>query len=105
MKKNNLEALLVKKSKLELGYEPAIFNLKLEKDRRAVEKLFAAHEILTVSDDYEEQLRELFGIKNPSSVYAPDFAAKFKAFHLSLKAQASLTEHGRWVFYPWIGAL
>ena len=109
--KNNLEKLLAGKAKLDLGFEPTIFNLKLEKDRRAVKKLFAAHRILSVSDDYEEQLRELFGIKNPSWVYAPDFAAKFKAFHGSLKKQASknsarnLTEHGRWVFYPWIGAL
>lgn len=118
MAKNNLEKLLVKKAKIDLGYEPTIFNLKLEKDRRVVKKLFASHQILSVSDDYEEQLRELFGIKNPSWVYAPGFAEKFKAFHAGLKKQAqknsrattkasakNLAEHGRWVFYPWLGSL
>ena len=105
MAKNNIEKLLVKKSKLDLGYKPNIFDLRAEKDCRAVKKLFATHKVLRVSDDYEEQLRELFGIKNPSWVYAPDFGAKFKAFHGSLKKQASLVEHGRWVFYPWLGSL
>ena len=107
----HLQKVLIKKAKVDLGYEPRIFNLKIEKDRRAVKKLFASHQVLSVSDDYEEQLRELFGIKNPSWVYEPDFAAKFKAFHGGLKKQASkasaknLAEHGRWVFYPWLGSL
>jgi hypothetical protein len=105
MAKNNLERLLVKKANVELDYEPIIFNLKKEADRRALGKLFATHKIQNVSDDYEEQLRELFGIKNPAWVYAPDFGAKFKEFHGSLKQRASLMEHGRWVFYPWIGSL
>jgi hypothetical protein len=105
MKKNNLEKLLVKKASVDLGFEPVIFNLKLEKDRRAVKKIFATHRILSVSDDYEEQLRELFGIKNPSWVYAPDFVKKFDTFHGSIKKQMSLSEHGRWVFYPWLGSL
>lgn len=105
MKKNNLEKLLVKKSKLELGHEPSIFNLKLEKDRHSVQKLLTANKILSISDDYEEQLRELFGIRNPSWVYTPDFGAKFKLFHSSLKKEMSLAEHGRWAFYPWLGSL
>jgi tRNA threonylcarbamoyladenosine dehydratase len=100
-----IEKILIQKAKVDLGFEPAIFNLKLEKDRRAIKKLSVAHKIISVSDDYEEQLRELFGIKNPSWVCAPDFAAKFKAFHGSLKKQISLAEHGRWVFYPWLGSL
>src|SRR5579862_7251583 len=112
MAKRDLEKLLVKKAKIDLGYEPTIFNLKIERDRRAIKKLLASHKIQNVSDDYEEQLRELFGIKNPSWVHAPDFGAKFKAFHVGLKKaalknskQGSLAEHGRWVFYPWIGTL
>lgn len=108
MTKHNLEAALIKRAKIELGHEPSIFNLKLEKDRRAVEKLLSAHKVQSVSDDYEEQLREMFAIKHPSWVYAPDFGAKFKTFHNGLKQAAkdlSLVEHGRWVFYPWNGAL
>lgn len=103
--KNNLEKLLIKKSKTGFSYEPNVFNLKLKKDRRAVKKLLVAHKIQSVSDDYEEQLRELFGVKNPSWVYAPDFGTKFKKFYGSLERQVSLVEHGRWVFYPWIGTL
>jgi hypothetical protein len=105
MAQNHLEKLLVKKSKSDLGFEPTIFNLKIAKDHRVVQKLFATHKILTVSDDYEEQLRELFSIKNPSLVYATGFDKKFKAFHGSLKKQTSLAKHGRWVFYPWLGSL
>jgi molybdopterin/thiamine biosynthesis adenylyltransferase len=105
MKKDNLEKLLVKKTKEDFGFKPSVFNLKLERDRRAVGKLLADHKIQGVSDDYEEQLRELFGIKNPSMVYASDFAARFKVFHGDLKKELSLAEHGRWVFYPWLGAM
>ncbi len=105
MKKNDLEELLVKKEKTDLGFAPVIFNLALEKDRRAIKGLLAAHKIQGVSDDYEEQLRELFGVRNPSKVYAPDFRARFNAFHGALRNRSSLVEHGRWVFYPWLAAL
>lgn len=109
MKPTSLEKVLAKQASIDLGFAPAIFNFKLEKDRRAVAKFFSARKVLSVSDDYEEQLRELFGIQHPSWVYAPDFGAKFKGYHKSLQQKAlpkkSLAEHGRWVFYPWLGSL
>src|SRR5258708_14595767 len=105
MAKNNLENILNKKAKADVGWKPFIFDLKHEKDRRAIKKLLAAREIQSVSDDYEEQLRELFGVKTPSKVYTPGFKEKFKEFHDSLKKKSSLAEHGRWVFYPWLTTL
>ncbi|HVO28635.1 MAG TPA: ThiF family adenylyltransferase [Candidatus Paceibacterota bacterium] len=105
MKKNPLEKVLVRHAGVDVGFEPVIFNLASGKDRGEVKKLLNARKIQSVSDDYDEQLRELFGIKNPSMVYAPGFEEKFRSFRTALGRTMPLSEHGRWAYYPWIGAL
>lgn len=103
--KNNLENRLAKHVKVDLGFEPVIFNLAIARDRNSLKKLLDGGRVQSVSDDYEEQLREFFGIKNPSIVYAPGFEEKFKDFYRALAKHRPLSEHGRWVYYPWSGAL
>jgi hypothetical protein len=105
MKKNNLERALAQKANVDLGFEPVIFNLAHAKDKNAVKNLLNHKQIQSVSDDYDEQLKEMFAVKNPSWVYKPDFTQKFQAFRDSLIAKAPLSEHGRWVHYPWLAAL
>lgn len=104
MAKSALERALAKKANLDHGFEPVIFNLTRERDRRAVKKLLASREIRSVSDDYREQLQELFAVQNPSIVYGPDFKPRFAAYCAALAARAPLAEHGRWIYYPWLGA-
>lgn len=57
--------------------------------------------IKQVSDDYEEQQRELFGIKNPSRVYAPGFEEAFQEHYRVLSAAKPLSQDGRWAYFPW----
>src|ERR1700685_283020 len=86
-------------------FEPLIFNIKKVGERRAVEKLILSRQAQHIVDDYDEQLRELFGIKNPTMVYTPVFEEKFQAYRSTLIKKAPLTEHGRWIFYPWRSTL
>ncbi len=62
----------------EIKNEPVIFDFKNEEDKKEVLKLLEEKKINWVSDDYAEQLKELFAVKN---------------------------QEGKWVFYPWLGAL
>lgn len=89
----------------EVVSKPTIFNLSVAADQTAVQALFDSGNIQTVSDDYEEQVRELFAINNPSQVYQPDFAAKMAAHFEELKAKMPLSEQGRWVYYPWLSTV
>lgn len=103
--KMNLAKTFGKMAKRDLGFTPVIFNLKLERDRRAVKKLLRASDVRSVSDDYMEQLRELFAVENPRLVYGPELKPRFAAYCAALEKRAPLAEHGRWVYYPWLGAL
>jgi molybdopterin/thiamine biosynthesis adenylyltransferase len=81
--------------------KPTIFDLSQTADRTDFEKLIADGAIKQISDDYEEEQLELFGIKNPSKVYAPGFKESFQEYFKSLSAEKSLSQHGRWVYFPW----
>lgn len=83
--------------------KPIIFDLQNHKDEQAVLKLFTAKKILCITDDYEEQLKELFAINNPILVYAPNFTKNFKDYLVILKKQTSLSSQGKWVYFPWNG--
>lgn len=87
------------------GFQPVIFNLRVPRDRRAFKKLLRGPQVRSISDDYEEQLRELFAINNPSLVYVPEYAPRFAAWHAALLRRMPLAEQGRWIYYPWLGAL
>lgn len=81
--------------------KPILFDLSTNKDRKRFETLLTTGAIKQTSDDYEEQQRELFGINNPARVYAPGFEEAFQEYVRSLSPTTSLTEHGRWVYFPW----
>ncbi len=105
MKKNDIGAALRKRASDGANFKPTFFDLNSEKDRRAVTKLLSEKKIQNVSDDYDEELRELYGMKNPPFVYAPDFENKFQAFRDSLVKKAPLSHHGRWAYYPWLATI
>jgi len=85
----------------ETASKPSIFDLSQSEDRTRFEALLASGAIKQISDDYEEEQRELFGIQNPTRVYAPGFEEAFQEHFRSLSAERSLSEHGRWAYFPW----
>ena len=81
--------------------KPEVFDLSQDGDRARFEALLASGAVKQVSDDYEEEQRELFGVKNPSRVYAPGFEEAFQEQFRALSAKRPLSEHGRWAYFPW----
>ena len=84
---------------------PAIFDFKSEDDQKSASDLFASGKIQAVTDDYREQMSELFAINNPSMVYAPDFKKKFEDYYSALEKECPLWQNGRWVYFPWLSKL
>ncbi|MHB8710094.1 MAG: ThiF family adenylyltransferase [Minisyncoccota bacterium] len=85
----------------ETASKPIIFDLSRSGDCTHFEALLKEGTIKQISDDYEEQQRELFGIKNPSRVYAPGFEEAFQEHYRSLSVAKPLSEDGRWAYFPW----
>jgi molybdopterin/thiamine biosynthesis adenylyltransferase len=107
MKKSEqrLKSFIEKKIAPAEGSGPLIFNLQRSKDRKALSKLFEKDRINQAVDDYEEQLRELFAVNNPSIFYSPGFGDRFKE-HLSfISGKAPLWQQGRWIYFPWFFTL
>lgn len=84
-----------------IASKPTLFDLSNPEDRSRFEALVADGSIQQISDDYEEQQRELFGVQNPSRVYAPGFEESFQEHYRSLRAEKPISEHGRWAYFPW----
>ncbi|HUY62365.1 MAG TPA: ThiF family adenylyltransferase [Candidatus Paceibacterota bacterium] len=97
----NLGNVLDKLASEPVESKPTILDLSREKDTTRLESLVKEGAIKQISDDYEEEQRELFGIKNPSKVYTPDFEKEFQAYYKSLQDEKPLHEHGRWAYLPW----
>lgn len=84
---------------------PKLFRLRNVRDRRALQKLIAARDVLHVADDYEEQLHELFAVAHPSRVYTPTFPREFKKYRDRLETKMPLWQQGTWVYYPWLATV
>ena len=80
---------------------PELFDLSREGDRTRFSELVESGSVKQVSDDFEEQQRELFAIKNPTKVYAPGFEDAFQEHWKSLQSEKPLSEYGRWAYFPW----
>lgn len=87
------------------GYKPTIFTLSNPDHQKQLQALFDAKKIQYVSDDYEEQQLELFGVNNPSKVYTPTFKQEFKEFYDFIQSETPIWQHGNWVYFPWSSTL
>src|SRR3989344_6485954 len=85
--------------------KPQFFDLAQPADQTRLDLLFLQNKILSVVDDYHEQLLELFQVKNPSLVYTPDFKEKFEDHLQELITKKALDEQGLWVYFAWSGCL
>lgn len=101
----NLKKHLAEKSSEVFNSRPIIFDFRKESDQKASEDLLASGRIQCVVDDYREQQNELFAVKNPSMVYAPDFKKKFEDYYSELEGECPLWQSGRWVYFPWLSKL
>ncbi len=84
-----------------LCFEPVLFNLSIAGDQEKFQALISSGDIQQISNDYEEQQKELFGVNNPSHVYLPTFKEEFAEYYQSLSTENPLWQHGRWVYYSW----
>ncbi len=107
MKSKSMERRLIGglgKENPSISLKPSIFNLENQKDKNSLSKLLTAGSIQHVRDNYIEQQHELFAVKNPSTVYSPDFEKNFEKYLADLEKDAPLWQQGRWVYFPWLGA-
>jgi tRNA threonylcarbamoyladenosine dehydratase len=102
---NNQLDYLSKNANLDKQLKPIFLRLAEKKSLQSLEKLINQNKILSISDDYEEQLRELFAIENPQKVYGPLFGEQFNQHLAMLVKKLPLSEQGTWVYFPWNGNL
>jgi molybdopterin/thiamine biosynthesis adenylyltransferase len=95
----------MKRLNVPLPWKPSILDLSKETDRAAVDALMKSGDVRFVCDDYEEQLREHFSFLNPSRVFDPGLEQAFQAHRAELEKTAPISQHGRWVHYPWRATL
>src|SRR5580765_1886649 len=88
-----------------ISSEPVILNLKNEAHAKQLQDFLDDGSVCVISDDYVEQLKELFAVKNPTLVYQPGFEDKFKEFLSQQENERPLFTQGNWVFYPWLSSL
>lgn len=101
----NLKKSLNEKLSEVFDSRPIIFDFNKKSDQKASENLFASGRIQCVIDDYKEQQNELFGVKNPSMVYTPDFKKNFENYYSGIEKECPIWQNGRWVYFPWLSKL
>jgi hypothetical protein len=97
----NLELQLQQK-KDEHNLKPEFFDLSLPADQDKITELLNTARIQSVIDDYEEEQLELFGVKNPTKVYTPNFKQEFQEYYKNIQQEKPIWQHGLWVLYPWL---
>ncbi|MEA1929379.1 MAG: ThiF family adenylyltransferase [Patescibacteria group bacterium] len=99
------EKFLKENANQDLSSEPTIFDLSKRSGEEDLQGLIDQNGVQVVVDDYEEQQRELFGVNNPSKVYAPNFETDFQDYLRGLGESMPLWRQGHWVYYPWSSTL
>lgn len=100
-----IDEILNQKSKIVSESKPALFDLDKKEDGVSVSKLIDEGKIQHIVDDFQEQLRELFAVKNPSQVFASTFKADLENYITGLGKEKPFHLHGKWVYFPWISTL
>lgn len=101
----DLGSVLKEKAGSRAVSKPVLFDLTKSQDQEAVSDLLKTGGIQHAVDDYREQQHELFQVKNPTIVYAPNFSEEFKKYVNGLEVRGPLWQHGRWAYFPWISTI
>jgi molybdopterin/thiamine biosynthesis adenylyltransferase len=97
----NLESNIKKIAKNPTDSKPVLFNLSKAKDRNSLKNLIAKNKILTVIDEYDEQLKEYFEVSNPNIVFSANFQKSFSDFMVKVKTSKNILGKGLWAYFPW----
>lgn len=97
----DIQEFITKRTKYAADSKPILLDLSTEADRVKLSELADAHKVQHVSDDYREELKELFQVQNPVQVCTPDFPKLFEEYIKNLEAEKPLWQHGRWAYFPW----
>ena len=89
-----------RKPKFNFEYKPLILNLKKLRDKKIFLKLKKDRKIKLV-DNYTEQLKELFAIKEPKKFFSENFEPEFNN---NLNTIKNVNEEGRWVYFSWLNS-
>lgn len=81
------------------NFKPDFYNLSIENDRLNLEELIENTPDLIVHDRMDEQLKELFKIKNAQKRLSANDLEGFLTKWI--KENDSIEEYGVWVFYSW----
>ncbi|MEK7542679.1 MAG: ThiF family adenylyltransferase [Patescibacteria group bacterium] len=100
-----IKQFIAKKVNIFSESRPYIFDLQNEEDRERVSAFILESKIQYVVDDYREQLKELFQVRNPILVYMPDFEDQFSRYVQNIEEETPLWQHGRWICFPWLSTL
>jgi len=102
---HELETTLRKKANTQTDAKPLILDMKKPEDQATLADLFSKKIILEVADDFVEAEKEYFAVCHPTLVYQPGFEDAFKEHMKELESHGSLWTQGKWVYFPWLGAL
>jgi ThiF family len=80
---------------------PLIFN-KIDQSLEEIKRACMPYRVV---DTYQEQLEDLFLIRNPHHRFNKDYKEELKGFIKEHSQGKSLTSCGTWVYFPWNGIL
>jgi tRNA threonylcarbamoyladenosine dehydratase len=98
-----LEKLL--KQKQNFCYSPTLFNLNKRSGQIRLKRIFKKNKGVQITDNYINQLEELFSINNPALAFSPKLKESFNFFLYKFSKQKPVWKQGRWVYYPWLKSL
>ncbi len=78
--------------------KPTLFNLSVESDAQALDKLKKDGLVLHSLDTITAQLAELYAIEHPEDAFSPELKVKTESYIAGL---GDLTQYGVWVYFPW----
>ncbi len=97
-----LEILLKQKVKKTQLSRPELFKLNNPSQRGQVFGIIKNNPNIQVIDDYREQLKELFAIRNPNLALSPDFLKDFGVFLAKSILKTPMYQQGVWAYFPWL---
>lgn len=98
-----MEAALRKLRKRASEPKSVLFDLSVPAERARFKVLLEDGSIRAIADDFEEEQRELYGIRHPDRVHAPGFAESFATHYAKLTNERPPYEQGCWAYFPWSG--
>ena len=101
----DIENFIIAKRNNHLDSRSVFFDLSKKMHHSSLEILAKAHKNCQVIDDYKEQLKEYFQVKNPALVFRPEFDAKFADFMKKIELKTPLWQQGKWVYFSWFNTL